>query len=147
NNDNWKARPITVLLTPPPDLVVSSVTPQPTAVGGDAFTVRWTVTNQGTSPTEEATLFDQVVLSDQPTLNAPGANQWFLGTVEHDGIVDPGQSYSAQATFALSPEISGKYVIVATNTGEVDDNGSIPPIWEGPYTNNNTNSGPTLVTP
>jgi 6-phosphogluconolactonase (cycloisomerase 2 family) len=27
NNDNWKARPITVLLTPPPDLVVTSVTP------------------------------------------------------------------------------------------------------------------------
>ena len=25
NNDNWKARPITVLLTPPPDLVVTSV--------------------------------------------------------------------------------------------------------------------------
>ena len=23
NNDNWKARPITVLLTPPPDLVVT----------------------------------------------------------------------------------------------------------------------------
>ena len=54
NNDNWKARPITVLLTPPPpaplppDLVVSSVAAQPTAVGGDSFTVNWTVLNQGT---------------------------------------------------------------------------------------------------
>jgi len=143
NNDNWKARPITVLLTPPPDLVVTSVTPQPTAVGGDSFTVNWTVANQGTSPTEDATLFDQVYLSDQPTFNAPGANQWFLGTVEHDGIVAAGGSYNAQATFALSPEISGKYVIVDTNTG----NGTIPPTWEGPYANDNTNSGPALVTP
>jgi YD repeat-containing protein len=143
NNDNWKARPITVLLTPPPDLVVTSVVPQATAVGGDAFTVAWTVQNQGTSPTEDATLFDDVYLSDQPTLNAPGADQWFLGKVEHDGIVASGASYNAQATFQLSPEISGKYVIVNTNTGDIDH----APTWEGPYTNDNTNDGPTLVTP
>src|SRR5262249_23735419 len=47
NNDNYKARPITVLLSPPPDLVVTSVTPQATGIGGDDFTVQWTVTNQG----------------------------------------------------------------------------------------------------
>ena len=52
----------------------------------------------------------------------PGADsQWFLGTVEHDGIVAAGGSYHGQATFQLSPEISGKYVIVDTNTG----NGSV----------------------
>src|SRR5207237_1391779 len=50
NNDNYKARPITVLLTPPADLVVTSVSPQATAVGGDSYTVTWTVQNQGTSP-------------------------------------------------------------------------------------------------
>ena len=123
-------------------LVVTSVTPQATAVGGDDFTVGWTVQNQGTSPTEDSTLFDQVYLSDQPNLNAPGANQWFLGSVEHDGVVASGGSYSAQATFQLSPEISGKYVIVNTNTGgEVGDT-FIPPTWEGPYTNNNTDSAP-----
>lgn len=71
NNDNYKARPITVLLTPPPDLIVTQVSPQATAVGGDSFTVAWTVTNQGTSPTEDATLFDQVYLSDNPVFNAP----------------------------------------------------------------------------
>src|SRR4029077_10663213 len=60
NNDNWKARPITVLLTPPPDLVVTAVVPPPTAVGGDSYTVRWTVQNQGTSSTEDATVFDEV---------------------------------------------------------------------------------------
>ena len=39
NNNNYKARPITVLLTPPPDLVVTSVVPDATAPGGDPFTV------------------------------------------------------------------------------------------------------------
>ena len=115
------ATPITVLLTPPPDLVVTSVTPQATAVGGNAYTVNWTVQNQGTSATEDATLFDQVYLSDMPTLNAAGARQWYLGTIEHDGVVASGASYSAQQTFQLSPEVSGQYVIVETNTGgEVD---------------------------
>ena len=72
NNDNYNDTPINVLLTPPPDLVVTSVTPQTTAVGGDPFTVSWTVQNQGTSATEDAILFDQVYLSNSPTLNAPG---------------------------------------------------------------------------
>src|SRR5262249_24704791 len=130
----------TVLLTPPPDLVVTNVAPPATTVGGDSYTVQWTVQNQGTSPTEDATIFDSVYLSDQPTLNAPGAKQWSLGLIEHDGIVPAGGSYTAQATFALSPEISGQYVIVDTNTGS-------SPTWEGPYTDNNTNFGPTHVTP
>src|SRR5262249_24289852 len=54
NNDNYKARPITVLLTPPPDLVVTSIIPPAAAVGGDDYTVQWTVQNQGTSATEDA---------------------------------------------------------------------------------------------
>src|SRR5262249_5096474 len=143
NNDNWKARPITVLLTPPPDLVVTTVTPPPTAVGGDSYTVSWTVQNQGTSPTEDATVFDQVYLSDQPVLDAPAASEWLLGNIEHDGVVGPEQTYNAHATFALSPEISGKYVIVKTNTGR----GGLEPTYEGPYTDNNSNWGRTLVTP
>src|SRR5208283_1619801 len=126
---------------------VTSVTPQATAVGGDPFTVNWTVQNQGTSPTEDAILFDQVYLSDQPTLNAPGADQWLLGTIEHDGAVNVGGSYNATATFQLSPEISGKYVIVDTNTGGSSGDTSYAPTWEGPYTNDNTASASTLVTP
>ncbi len=145
NNDNWKAQPITVLLTPPPDLVVSSVTPQATAVGGDPYTVSWTVQNQGTSPTEDSILFDQVYLSDQSTLNAPGATQWLLGTIEHDGGVIAGGSYAAQATFQLSPEVSGRFVIVDTNTGGSIGDTDYAPTWEGPYTNDNTASAPTLV--
>src|SRR4029078_8627926 len=122
NGDNYKARPITVLLTPPPDLVVTSVSPQLNGVGGDNYTVQWTVQNKGASPTEDAVLFDQVYLSDKPAFVPPNAgldvgNQWYLGTVEHDGAVSAGAGYTARRTFALAPEISGKYVIVVTNTG------------------------------
>jgi hypothetical protein len=71
NSDNYKATPITVLLTPPPDLVVTAVTPQQAAVGGDDFAVTWTVQNQGNSPTEDSVLFDQIYLSDKPTFIPP----------------------------------------------------------------------------
>jgi hypothetical protein len=164
NNDNYKARPTTILLTPPPDLVVQSVTPQASAVGGDDFTVEWTVQNKGTSPTEDDILFDQVYLSDKPTFVNPAGgadvgNQWYLGTVEHDGIVVSNSSYTTRHTFQLSPEISGRYVIVVTNTGGVVVNpdldpklvaevGTIhPPTWEGPYTDDNLGVGDTHVTP
>src|SRR5262249_47251488 len=135
--------PITVLLTPPPDLVVTAVAPPPTAVGGDDYDVQWTVQNQGTSPTEDATLFDQVYLSDRPTFNDPGARQWYLGTVEHDGVVAAGGTHPADHPSPLSPETSGLYVIVVANPGL----GTIPPTWEGSYTDNNINSGPTHVVP
>src|SRR5207253_1886074 len=119
----------------------TNVSPPPTAVSGEHYTVQWTVQNQGTSPTEDAILFDDIYLSDNPVL-VPGAAQWYLGTIEHDGVVSAGDAYTAQHTFQLSPEISGKYVIVNTNTGR----GSIPPTWEGPNTGNNTNSAASHVT-
>ncbi|MCB1942193.1 MAG: hypothetical protein KDI53_09175, partial [Candidatus Accumulibacter sp.] len=164
NNDNYKARPITVLLTPPPDLVVTVVTPQASAVGGDDFTVQWTVQNKGTSPTEDSVLFDQVYLSDKPLFVPPFGgrdvgNQWFLGSVEHDGVVATNGSYTAQRTFQLSPEISGKYVIVVANTGGIvidpskDPRFSVEvgtyfaPTWEGPYTDDNVAVAATHVTP
>ena len=72
--------------------------------GGDAFTVAWTVQNQGNSPTETGVLFDQIYLSDTPTFVPPDSgksvgNQWFLGTVEHDGALGSNGSYTSQATF------------------------------------------------
>ncbi len=146
-SDNYNSAPTKILLTPPADLVVTAVTPQPTAVGGDDYSVSWTVQNQGTSPTEASTLFDQVYLSNNPIYNAHGADQWLLGTVEHDGAVASGGSYSVEQTFELSPEISGQYVIVVTNTGGFDSSGNYdPPTWEGPYPASSL-AAPTSVSP
>ena len=93
-------------------------------------------------------MFDQVYLSDSPTLNAPGAKQWLLGTFEHDGIVGVGQSYTVSEQFQLSPEVSGRYVIVACNTGAYisDTDTYYAPTYEGPYTNNDTRTVSTRVT-
>jgi hypothetical protein len=114
DNNNYKAAPITLLQQPPPDLVVTSVQPQASAVGGDPFTVSWAVKNQGAGATAENGWVDSVYLSDKPTLNAPGARQWYLGGVTHTGALDSDAGYTAQQTFDLSPEVSGRYVIVQT---------------------------------
>ena len=45
NSDNFKARAISILPSPPADLVVTSVSPQAVAVGGDDYKVVWTVKN------------------------------------------------------------------------------------------------------
>ncbi|MEO0836110.1 MAG: CARDB domain-containing protein [Cyanobacteria bacterium J06642_3] len=146
DNNNYKARPITILLTPPPDLRVKKVNNidqiqvTPEAEGGDPFEVTWTVENIGAGDTTDEKWFDHVYLSDKPTLNAPGSKQWFLGEFEHNGDLAPGGSYTETASFDLSPAARGKYVIV-------DVNAKIGHIaWEGPYTENNTGSTNTNVT-
>src|SRR5262249_38383756 len=99
DNNNFKAPPITVLLTPPPDLVVSSVSATEQAVGGQPFTVHWTVRNDGSNQTFDDTWTDRVYLSDSPVLNAPNAVQWTLGDVVHTGVLGAGASYDAEKTF------------------------------------------------
>src|SRR5207237_1344107 len=111
----------------------------------------------------DGVLFDQVYLSDTPVFVRPNTgkdigNQWYLGEVEQDGALGAAASYTAQATFHLAPDISGKYVIVVTNTGgtvidpskdpllDIVVGTDVPPTWEGPYTNNNVGTAATLVT-
>src|SRR5262249_55017265 len=102
-----------------------------------------TVQNQGNSPTEDSILFDQVYLSDKPNFVPPYSgqdpgNQWYLGTIQHDGIVESGGSYTATHTFQLTPEISGTYIIMIANTGHYPN----APPGEGHYTENNITSAP-----
>src|SRR5262249_42038109 len=143
DNNNYKARPITVLLTPPPDPAVTSVTPLPQAlVSGNPLTVRWSVQNQGTGETEDAVWVDQVYVSDLPSLDAPGARKWFLGSFRHDGSLAPGQSYTAEQTVVLSPAVTGRYVIVVTNTGGGIDEQPIGKTWGGAHTRKKTRTAP-----
>ena len=75
DNNNYKARAIAVIGIPPepvlpPDLVIRTVLPDAQAYGGDAFTVTWTVENEGQGDTASA-WNDRVYLSDLPDPNDP----------------------------------------------------------------------------
>ena len=95
NNNNYKARPISLIGTPlppvvPPDIAVEVVQVDPAALAGENFTFSWTVRNQGGSATG-GNWWDQVYLSDQPTPNAPGAKQWALGQFGNLKLLGPGR--------------------------------------------------------
>ncbi len=137
DNNNYKARGTSVLAAPPPDLVVTNVTAPASGTGGESLTVSWTVENQGSRSTKSDQWFDRVIVSTHPTLDAVGATTWDLGHVPRSGLLNVGSSYTAEATFQLSPEVSGQYVIVVADT--------LGDVWEGSYEDNNEASTGTQV--
>ncbi|RYD85586.1 MAG: APHP domain-containing protein, partial [Verrucomicrobiaceae bacterium] len=139
DNNNYKARPITVLLREQPvikhpDLVVSTVQAPANVAAGTAINVKWSVKNQG-EIAAPGTWEDLVYLSNTPTLG-PGSNATFLGRVPHNGTVDINGTYNGEASFLLSPAVTGQYIIVVTGNG----------VNEGSFGGNNLLATPTVVT-
>src|SRR5262249_11277825 len=116
DNNNYKARQIQILGLDKPDFVLTSVE-APDAVAGNPITVKWTVQNRGER--FEGTWLDSVWLSSTPDLSSPGNQQWFLGTVQRTGILDTGESYTAQQTFNLGISVQGAFVVVRTDSDSV----------------------------
>jgi hypothetical protein len=142
--NNFKARPLTVLLNPPPDLVVTDIDAPLLGSAGELYSVSWTVTNQGANPTEDAEWYDQVYLASGPDPSAPGYLREHLASVRHQGVLARNASYTASATWTLSPALSGRAIIVETNarfTSAPDAPGEAGRFgyytWEGIYTTNN----------
>src|SRR5262249_3970614 len=135
-SNNYKARPITVLGGGAPDLAVTSVVAQASAVAGELFTVRWAVVNQGSLPTESAGWNDTVYLSTSPALKRAGATHFQIGPSTHTGGLHPGQGSTQEQTIHLQPNVSGLHVIVKHGL----------PGSEDPVTSNNAKSAPTPVT-
>jgi hypothetical protein len=117
NNDNYKAGGADVLglkvigtPAPVPDLQVVSVNPDATGTGGTTFKASWTVINHGDGTATGVT--DQVFLADQPTLETPGVNSFYLGSFAAPGDLAPGKSYTQTQSFLLNPAAKGTYFIV-----------------------------------
>src|SRR5262249_53991130 len=102
DNNNYKARPITVLGSQvAPDLAVPEVIAPGQAKAGDPFPVEWTVANVGTGPTTTPAWVDRILLSTTLDPRAPGARTRVLGQVVHSSPVAAQGSYTGQETFTL----------------------------------------------
>ena len=117
NNNNYKAGGgdiigFKVIGTPAPlpEIAVTTVTPQLTAVGGDLFDVSWTVQNNGPGTADDWN--DHLYLSEAPAVNFPGAKQWDLGTFERVKSLATGEAYTATQSIRLNPAATGLYLIV-----------------------------------
>ncbi|MAE66325.1 MAG: hypothetical protein CMJ18_18805, partial [Phycisphaeraceae bacterium] len=133
DNNNYKAREITILLTLQPDLTVTRVTADPVGFVGGPFTVSWTVKNIGQAATAETRWTDRVFLSHD---DEPGGSRQDLGGILRDGALGIDETYTRQVTFELAPAAAGQYVFVETGSG----------VFEGGLTDNNIGMAPTDIT-
>ena len=84
-----------VTLTPPPDLVVTTVGAPLQSFSGEPIAITWEVANVGDGGTRSAAWYDRVWLSTDTVLG----NDVFLGDVFHSGALD---STGATSTYAGS---------------------------------------------
>jgi len=91
------------------DLVVSDITPVPSATSGEPITVEWTVENQGGGATNAFYWFDEVWLSTDQTL---GGDDIRLGSFQRTNMLGAGEAYTAEKTFGLPDDVEGDYFVL-----------------------------------
>ena len=96
------------------DLRATQVNASATAHSGESITVQYHVTNNGEGITNSDYWYDSIILSKDDVLrNADDVN---LGSVFHNGRLDPMQGYGNSVSFVLPIEMQGDYrVYVQTN--------------------------------
>ena len=112
------------------DLVVVEVDAPPTALSGQLMTIEWTVMNQGSQSTNTGTWRDAVYVSPDEYLD-PGAD-YYLGYLNHAGVLDAGAGYTPPAAFDVSvpPGLTGLYYVFviadsANHVCETDEDNNV----------------------
>lgn len=117
--DGTGPEPTTILLTPPPDLEVYSVSVPGNVEAGHVYNATWRVVNFGSTPTPNTSWTDRLYLSADGVLDA---GDIFLRDVGHSGALgvvefdDDGEFsagyYDATASFTLPFAIAGNYQLI-----------------------------------
>src|SRR5690606_31132585 len=92
-----------------PDLVVSSIVIPATGLSQQSIGIEWVVTNQGPGASVPGTWVDNIYLSADPTYNSFDP---LLGSIPNLTALNPGQSYTHQATVTLPQGSNGDYYII-----------------------------------
>ncbi|MCB9252822.1 MAG: right-handed parallel beta-helix repeat-containing protein [Flavobacteriales bacterium] len=96
-----------VTLTPPPNLIVSSVVRPSNVFSGSPASIFYTVKNKGTGATRSGTWRDRIYLSKDNVVNGSAT---ILATVIHIGNLAKDSVYTYSGTVNIPPYISGKYM-------------------------------------
>lgn len=107
-NNNITFSPLRVRRLLRPDLVVTNITAPPTAFFDQEIQVQWTVSNNGTGPTNAPNWTDRLYIGPNPSLNAATP----LATTSNISFLDAGESYVASATVRIPRGISGNYHLI-----------------------------------
>jgi RHS repeat-associated protein len=132
NNIEATPSPITVNLTPPPDLITSITSAPLAALAGHNLTFTYQVSNTGAGATVKinpnGTWQDAYYLSPTPNLNL--ATAILIGQQTYSNSLDAGASYQPTVTESLPNGLSGSYyLIVDADSGgvifELDETGKL----------------------
>ncbi|MEO0069618.1 MAG: CARDB domain-containing protein, partial [candidate division WOR-3 bacterium] len=107
NNVGYDATHIN--LTPPPDLVVETVSVPTTALTSHPLTITYKVSNAGATATPNSSWTDSFYLSEDDAFDP--ATDLLLGNQRHYGTLDAGASYANSVTYNLPHELRGDFHI------------------------------------
>jgi subtilase family serine protease len=114
NNIAKTASPVSVLLSPSPDLQLTSIASPVSGKSGQPVRVRWSVANAGAGIGEGAIWYDAIVLSRS---SVPDAGDPVLGAVRRSGPFGSGASYSDSMEVVIPPSVSGsRYLGAVTDS-------------------------------
>lgn len=107
NNIERETLPLQVILTPPPDLRVTSIISPEIAFSGQDIEITWTVENAGSGRTDQTEWYDKIYFtSSEQFVGGPD-----VGRVRHTGELLPDSSYTASRTIRVPEGIFGKYYV------------------------------------
>ena len=120
--------PTDVMLTPPPDLQVSSVNAPGQAFSGQPMTLTWTVTNEGSGRTLESRWLDRIYMSADDVVDS---SDFLLAQQSRSDALEAGQSYTVTRDVTLPIGVSGDFFfIIQTDAGNQ--------VFEQAFEGNNT---------
>ncbi|MEZ6190658.1 MAG: CARDB domain-containing protein [Phycisphaerales bacterium] len=128
NNVGVDPTPTDIFLTPPPDLVVSSIVAPTEAEAGRQLAVSFHVNNDGATGTPNDNWTDRVYLSLDGIFDPN--EDIFLGSVLHRDPLEPGEGYDVSTSFRIPDGISGEYTLFVVSDQsdqvfELDNNNNI----------------------
>ncbi len=109
NNNVGTPAQLLINLTPPADLVVSSIITPNNAFSGSTIDVTWTVMNQGLGDINGGSHRDYIFISQEPNYNP--ATAIFLGSEPESSGLMAGQSYTDTRSVTLPASVFGDYFI------------------------------------
>ena len=112
DNNNYKARAISILGVTPPDLVVSALSGTAQAQTDDVYSFSYTVTNQGDELT--GTWQDRVYLADSPDWESV-TQLWEIARIDQNRSLGLSESYTVEQSLTLPTAIQGRYLLVRTD--------------------------------
>ena len=114
NNTSLSAYPLNVILTPPSDLAVLSLTAPITVSSNDTCTISYTVKNVGLLNTEVTRWVDGIYISQSETFTP--ASAILLKSIQHTGVLMIDSSYVVFSNVTIPTSIEGQwYVYVKTD--------------------------------